>query len=137
MHGQGMWSTLYGYLALEADLNTIVAVTFYEQGETPGLGDQILRAGWQAQWQSRRLWDEEGVTRFRIAAGSVAPKSSAARHEVDALSGATVTASGVTNLMRYWFGAHGFQPLLQHLRQAPPVNPKAKVDNRGKNHENA
>ncbi len=137
VHGQGMWSTIYGYLALDADLNTIAAVTFYQQGETPGLGDQILRAGWQAQWQGRRVWDKQGVTRFRIAAGRVAPASSAARHEVDALSGATITANGVTNLMRYWFGAHGFQPLLQHLREAPPVNPKAKADNRGKNHEDS
>jgi Na+-transporting NADH:ubiquinone oxidoreductase subunit C len=125
MHGQGMWSTIYGYLALEADLTTIAAVTFFEQGETPGLGDQILRAGWQAQWQGRRVWDKQGVVRFRIAAGRVAPESAAARHEVDALSGASVTADGVTKLVHYWLGAHGFQPFLQHLREAAPVNSKA------------
>jgi Na+-transporting NADH:ubiquinone oxidoreductase subunit C len=132
VHGQGMWSTLYGYLALDADLNTIAAVTFYEQGETPGLGDQILRAGWQAQWQGQRVWDKQGSVRFRVAARNVAQESAAERHEVDALSGATVTADGVTNLMHYWFGAHGFQPFLQYLHEVPPVNPKAKADNRGK-----
>lgn len=130
MHGQGMWSTIYGYIALEADLNTIAAVTFYEQTETPGLGTQIMLPEWQSKWQGRQLWDEDGELRFRIAAGSVAPESAIARYEVDALSGATVTAGGVTNLVHYWFGAHGFQPFLTNLRNTLPVNP---AGNRGKN----
>ncbi len=125
IHGQGMWSTLYGYLALQADLNTIAAVTFYEQGETPGLGTQIQLPEWQAKWQGRQLWDETGELRFRIATGSVAPDSATARYEVDALSGATVTANGITNLVRYWFGEHGFQPFLTQLRETPP----ARADN--------
>ncbi len=129
VHGQGMWSTMYGYIALDADLNTIASVSFYEQGETPGLGDQILRPDWQAQWQGRRIQDEAGETRFRIATGSVQPGSSAARHEVDALSGATVTANGVTALVSYWFGAHGFQPFLAQLRETPPTRPGPKVNN--------
>ena len=120
IHGQGMWSTIYGYIALQADLNTIAAVTFYEQGETPGLGTQIQSPDWQSKWQGRQLWDETGELRFRIATGRVAAESAAARYEVDALSGATVTASGVTNLVHYWFGEHGFQSFLTHLRETPP-----------------
>ena len=129
VHGQGMWSTMYGYIALDADLNTIASVAFYEQGETPGLGDQILRPNWQAQWQGRRILDEAGETRFRIAPGSVQKGSSAALHEVDALSGATVTANGVTAIVSYWFGAHGFQPFLAQLREAPPARLGPKADN--------
>ncbi|MCF6211071.1 MAG: Na(+)-translocating NADH-quinone reductase subunit C [Gammaproteobacteria bacterium] len=121
IHGQGMWSTIYGYIALQADLNTIAAVTFYEQGETPGLGTQIQLPDWQSKWQGRQLWDGTGALRFRIATGRVAPESAAARYEVDALSGATVTADGVTNLVHYWFGEHGFQPFLTHLRETPPI----------------
>ncbi len=128
VHGQGMWSTIYGYIALEADLNTIAAVTFYEQTETPGLGTQIMLPEWQSKWQGRRLWDENGELRFRIATGNAAPEPAIARYEVDALSGATVTAGGVTNLVHYWFGAHGFQPFLTNLRNTPPANP---ADNRG------
>ncbi|MCF6337066.1 MAG: Na(+)-translocating NADH-quinone reductase subunit C [Gammaproteobacteria bacterium] len=121
IHGQGMWSTIYGYIALQADLNTIAAVTFYEQGETPGLGTQIQLPGWQSKWQGRQLWDGTGELRFRIATERVVPESMAARYEVDGLSGATVTASGVTNLMHYWFGEHGFQPFLRYLSETPPI----------------
>ena len=128
MHGQGMWSTLYGYIALDADLNTIADASFFEHAETPGLGDQIMRVEWLAQWQGRKLLDEAGTTRFRVATGRVEPGSQAARHEVDALSGASVTANGVTGLVNYWFGAHGFQPFLQGLRETPPVKQSARLN---------
>jgi Na+-transporting NADH:ubiquinone oxidoreductase subunit C len=121
IHGQGMWSTLYGYLALEADLNTIGAVTFYEQAETAGLGDQILRPDWQAQWRGRRLYDAQGNFRFRISAGTVPEGSTMAQYEVDALTGATVTASAVTRLIAYWFGPNGYGNFLDDLKAQPPV----------------
>ena len=121
IHGQGMWSTLHGFLALEADLNTIAAVTFYEQAETAGLGDQITRPDWQTQWQGRQLFNEQGEVRFRVAAGSVAEDSPAARHEVDAISGATVTALSVTRLVEFWFGAGGYMSFLNNLKTRPPT----------------
>ena len=67
MHGQGMWSTIYGYLALEGDMNTIADVTFYEQGETAGIGDQILQPSWQARWRGRKLFDDSGSAFYRGA----------------------------------------------------------------------
>lgn len=127
MHGQGMWSMMYGYLALQPDLNTITSMSFYEQGETPGLGTQIQLPEWQEKWRGRQLRDENGRWRFRIAAGNVTTDSPAARYEVDALSGATITANGVTNLVKYWFGEHGFQPFITQLRKSPP----SPDDNRG------
>ncbi|WP_455201974.1 Na(+)-translocating NADH-quinone reductase subunit C [Kaarinaea lacus] len=121
IHGQGMWSTLHGFLALETDLNTIAAVTFYEQGETAGLGDQITRPDWQAQWQGRQLFNNQGEFRFRVASGSVAEGSAAARHQVDAMSGATVTGDAVTRLVKFWFGPNGYQTFLNKLVKQPPV----------------
>jgi Na+-transporting NADH:ubiquinone oxidoreductase subunit C len=115
VYGRGMWSTLHGFLALESDLNTIADMTFYEQGETAGIGDRILRPDWQARWRGRKLYDEQNTLRFRIASGSVNPESPAAAYEVDALTGATVTAEGVTNLVRYWFGPHGFAKFLENF----------------------
>lgn len=117
IHGTGMWSTIYGFIALESDLNTIAAATFYEQNETPGLGDQILRREWQAQWEGRRIYDEVGDPRFAVNHGKVQPGSSTWLYEVDALTGATVTADAVTNIIRYWFGPHGYQDFLDALRQ--------------------
>lgn len=58
IYGQGMWSTIYGYLAIGSDLNSIADMTIYEQGETPGIGDAILRPAWQAQWRGKKLYDE-------------------------------------------------------------------------------
>ena len=121
IHGQGMWSTLYGLLALEADLNTIGAVTFYEQAETAGLGDQITRPDWLLKWQGRQLLDNLGEVQFRVAAGPVAEGSAAALHQVDAISGATVTAVSVTRLVQFWFGPNGYLPFLNHLNNQPPT----------------
>ena len=120
IHGQGMWSTLYGYIALEDDLNTVAAVTFYEQAETAGLGDQITRPEWQARWVGRQIFDSGGNLRFKISRGMVADGSSAARHEVDALTGASVTGDAVTRIIAYWFGPHGYQPFLDALDSNQP-----------------
>jgi len=117
VHGTGMWSTIYGYVALQADLNTIAAATFYEQNETPGLGDQIMRPEWQAQWAGRRIYDEVGDVRFAVNHGKVEPGTSTWLYEVDALTGATVTADAVTSMMQYWFGEHGYRHFLDSLRQ--------------------
>ena len=119
--GQGMWSTLYGFLALENDLNTIGAATFYEQTETAGLGDQITDPDWLASWQGRTLFGSDGTFRFRVAAGPVDPGSAAAAHEVDGISGATVTASSVTRLVQYWCGPNGYGPFLETLRNEEPM----------------
>lgn len=119
--GQGMWSTLYGFLALQGDLNTIAAVTFYEQTETAGLGDQIQNPDWNARWVGRRLFGPGGDIRFRIASGIVDDDSAAATHEVDGISGATVTAAAVTALVRFWVAEEGFGPFLSHLDDNPPV----------------
>jgi Na+-transporting NADH:ubiquinone oxidoreductase subunit C len=128
IRGAAMWSTLYGYLALEADLNTVSAATFYEHAETPGLGDQITRPDWLAQWQGRQIYDAQGELRFAVSTGQVQPGSLAAQHEVDALTGATVTADAVTALVHYWLGPHGYKPLLDHLREQPPVQSEPTPD---------
>jgi Na+-transporting NADH:ubiquinone oxidoreductase subunit C len=128
VHGKGMWSTLYGYIALEPDLNTIAEATFYQQNETPGMGDQITRSGWLAQWRGRRIYDERGEIHFAVAVGKVDPGSLSAAFEVDALTGATVTTDAVTELIHYWFGPHGYQPFLANLRAQRPAKPMPTED---------
>jgi Na+-transporting NADH:ubiquinone oxidoreductase subunit C len=123
VRGAGMWSMMYGYVALESDLTTIAAATFYEHAETPGLGDQIMRPDWLAQWQGRRIYAADSSPRFSVSRGTVAEDSSLARYEVDGLTGATVTANGVTNLIHYWFGMHGYQPFLEKFKNQPPTRP--------------
>jgi Na+-transporting NADH:ubiquinone oxidoreductase subunit C len=119
--GQGMWSTMYGFIALENDFSTIAAATFYEQAETAGIGDRVTDPDWLAIWEGRRLFGTDGSFRFRIASGPVDPVSAAAAHEVDGISGASVTASGVSRLVEYWFGPHGYAPFLENLRSETPT----------------
>ncbi|MBT8057964.1 MAG: FMN-binding protein, partial [Gammaproteobacteria bacterium] len=121
--GNGMWSMLRGFIALEADFNTIAGMTFYEQNETPGVGDQITRPEWLAQWRGRQILDDRGERRFRVSEGRVEPESELARHEVDALTGATVTAEAVTGLVHFWFGPQSFGGVLEEWRENPPQPP--------------
>lgn len=128
IHGNGMWSAMYGYIALGADLNTITDALFYEQNETPGLGDQVTRPDWLAQWRGRKIYGEQGELRFSVSADRVNPGSPSAAFEVDALTGATVTADAVTGLVHYWFGPHGYQPFLDQLREQAPTKPISDED---------
>lgn len=129
VHGEGMWSTIYGYLALEVDLNTIAAVTFHEQNETAGLGDQIQDPDWLARWTDRRLFDPNGGFRFRIAQGTVDDDTPAAAYEVDGLSGATVTTNAVTALVNFWFSPEGYGRLLDELKNNPPIRARETAEN--------
>lgn len=115
VHGEGYESTLRGFVALEGDGNTIVALSFFEHEETPGLGGQIDDPGWRNQWHGKRIRDARGRLRIGVAAERVAPGSDAAAHEVDAITGATVTSEGVHNLLRFWLGDDGFGPFLSQI----------------------
>lgn len=116
VYGAGLWSTLYGYLAVAGDGATIRGLRFYEHGETPGLGDQIDDVEWRAQWAGKRLYDERGLPRIEVVRGRVQP-GDAATYQVDGISGATLTGRGVTNLIRYWTGPHGYGPYLARIQE--------------------
>jgi len=115
VRGQGLWSVLYGYLALDADLDTVRGLTFYEHKETPGLGGEVDNPNWKALWPGRRVFGTAGepiIEVARAAAGPVAEDP----HRVDGLAGATMTSRGVTNLLRFWLAENGFGPFLERLR---------------------
>lgn len=113
VYGSGMWSTLYGYIALEGDGDTIAGMKIYEHGETPGIGDKVENPEWLGKWQGKHIYKEDGMPAIEIVKGKV---SADTKNQIDALTGATKTGVGVTNLLRYWFGNHGFQPYLKRLR---------------------
>ena len=115
IEGEGLWSTLYGYLALDADTRTIRGLTFYEHGETPGLGGEVDNPNWKDEWPGRKAFDDDWEPVIEVARGSVGPPDEDP-HQVDGLAGATITARGVTHMLQFWLGEHGFQPLLERLR---------------------
>ncbi len=117
IRGYGLWSTLHGFLALKADLNTVVGLGFYQHAETPGLGGEVDNPKWKALWPGKTLFDDAGKPIIKVVKGGVDPASPDAGHQVDALAGATLTSNGVDKLLQFWLGEQGFGPYLAKLRQ--------------------
>ena len=116
VRGYGLWSTLYGFLALQEDLNTVAGLGFYQHGETPGLGGEVDNPKWRSLWEGKELYNEDGELAIQIVKGGVDPQSPKADHQVDALAGATLTSNGVNNLLHFWLGENGFGPFIANLR---------------------
>ena len=109
IHGMGLWSTLYGFIALDArDFDTVKALVYYEHGETPGLGGEVDNPNWKALWNGKRVFGDGGEVKLEVLKGAVDPAAAGAEYQVDGLSGATITARGVSNMIQYWLGAEGF-----------------------------
>jgi Na+-transporting NADH:ubiquinone oxidoreductase subunit C len=117
VRGAGLYSTLYGFLALKADGNTVQGLSFYEQGETPGLGGEIINPKWRAKWQDKKIYDDTGAIQIELVKGPIDDESLQAVYQVDAIAGATLTSRGVNNLMRFWFGDQGYKALLERIAQ--------------------
>jgi Na+-transporting NADH:ubiquinone oxidoreductase subunit C len=115
IEGKGLWSTLYGFIALAPDTTTIQGITFYEHGETPGLGGEVDNPNWKALWVGRRAYDDNWQPSIEVVKGAAGPPSEDP-YRVDGLSGSTLTSRGVTNLVQFWLGENGFDPYLQKLR---------------------
>lgn len=114
--GYGLWSTLYGFLALDADTTTIRGITYFQHGETPGLGGEVDNPRWKALWSGRKAYDENWAPAISLIKGQAGPASSDP-HRVDGLSGATITSNGVSNMMRFWLGEQGWGPYLRAFRE--------------------
>ena len=98
--GKGLWSTIYGYLALEGDLGTIAGVTFYRHGETPGLGGEVEADWFQKNFKGQKVVANGQRVRFEVVKGKVADKYPQGNdHAVDGISGATLTGLGVTRFL--------------------------------------
>lgn len=122
VRGKGLWSTMYAYVAIDSDLTTIRGVSFYEHGETPGLGGEIENRSWQNGWKGKKLYSNSGEMELTVLKGKGDPVSNMAPYQIDGLTGATLTAKGVGNLLEFWFGDHGFKPYLTQLKKKDTSN---------------
>jgi|SRR5690554_479203 len=123
VHGYGLWSTLYGFIALKPDINTVAGFGFYEHAETPGLGGEVDNPKWKAIWPGKTLFDEQGELAIQVVKGNVDNNASDAEHKVDGLAGATLTTNGINNLVHFWLGENGFGPYLQKLSKDALAEP--------------
>jgi Na+-transporting NADH:ubiquinone oxidoreductase subunit C len=117
VRGKGLWSTMYAYVALDGDMSTIRGVSFYAHGETPGLGGEIENKSWQKSWQEKKIYSDSGEVALGFAKGKSSATGAASTHEIDGLSGATLTTKGVESLMEFWFGDHGFKPFITTMKK--------------------
>ena len=123
VRGKGLWSTMYAYVALDRDLTTIRGISFYEHGETPGLGGEVENTVWQDGWRGKKVYDDQGAIEVKLVKGKAASEGPEKNFQIDGLSGATLTTKGVNNLMDFWFGDHGFKPFFSQLKNKGNTTP--------------
>ena len=116
VNGYGLWSTMYGFLALEADGQTVQSINLYDQGETPGLGGEVVNPNWRALWKGKKVYNESGEVALTLVKGTVDTSRADSVYKVDGLAGATLTSRGVSNLIQYWMGDEGFAAYLNTIR---------------------
>jgi Na+-transporting NADH:ubiquinone oxidoreductase subunit C len=116
VQGMGLWGTMFGFVALDADLTTIRGLTFYEHKETPGLGGEVDSPRWKQLWPGRLAFNEAGELRIEVVRGAAGPVATDP-YRVDGLAGATITGRGVTEMLRFWLGEQGYGPYLERLRK--------------------
>ncbi len=107
VRGNGLWSLMQGYLAVEPDFQTVAGLTFYEQAETPGLGGEVMNPQWKKKWAGKQIFDGDKVG-LKVIKGD----QSSNPYGVDGLAGATITSDGVSNMTKYWLGPSGFGPYI-------------------------
>ena len=114
IRGYGLWGTLYGYISIENDFNTIAGIEFYDHKETPGLGAEVDNPKWKNLWPGKEIY-QNGEVSLTVIKGKVDNNDKDAQYEIDGLSGATITSRGVTNMIAYWFGESGYSKLFKEL----------------------
>lgn len=122
VRGKGLWSTMYAYVAVASDLNTIKGISFYQHGETPGLGGEVENPRWQAGWQKKKLYSPQGEVALDIVKAGSQGNPEDTAYQVDGLSGASLTSDGVEKLIRFWFGENGFKPYFKRIKDQGGFN---------------
>ncbi|MCL1037293.1 Na(+)-translocating NADH-quinone reductase subunit C [Shewanella corallii] len=114
--GYGLWSTMYAFLALDPDMNTIQNLVYYDfsgSGETPGLGGEVQNPKWIAKWHGKKLYNDQGELAIKVTKN---PAVAQTEYGVDALSGATLTSNGVQYSLEFWLGKEGFEKFIDKAR---------------------
>lgn len=112
VRGNGLWDEIWGNIALKSDLNTVAGAAFDHKGETPGLGAEIKdNPAFSKQFQGKKIYDDGEYVSIKVRKGGAKDDT----YEVDGISGATVTADGVEEML--YRGIKYYQPYLKDLKQ--------------------
>ncbi len=104
VYGKGLWGPIWGYIALDTDLNTIKGASFDHETETPGLGARIATKEVESRFKGKKIFDDSGkLESVAMLKGEHHPKSMLDAHHVDGMSGATLTGKGLNNMLKDYF----------------------------------
>jgi Na+-transporting NADH:ubiquinone oxidoreductase subunit C len=106
MYGAGLWDAIWGYLALETDMNTIGGITLAHAAETPGLGARITEAKVMERYVGKKIFDESGALITVMMQKGEGKDYASDAHKVDGMSGATITGNGVNNMLKAYMGCY-------------------------------
>jgi Na+-transporting NADH:ubiquinone oxidoreductase subunit C len=117
IRGYGLWGTLYGFIALEAQTYEVVGLGFYQHQETPGLGGEVDNPRWKEQWEGKRIYGNDlNDVEVSLVKGDVQPTDPDADYKIQGLTGATLTTRGIQRMLEYWMGEEGYAKFLRNLR---------------------
>ncbi len=104
VYGAGLWDAIWGYVALEPDMNTVKGIVLDHKGETPGLGAEIATPAHQAKYVGKTVFEGDDFVSITLKKGGANPADANYAHEVDAITGGTKTSDGVTEMIRSGLG---------------------------------
>lgn len=116
VYGKGLWSTMYGFLALTPDFKEVKGMGFYDHGETPGLGGEIENPKWLKSWIGKKAYDQDFNPLLAVIKGKVDLTRPESSSQIDGLAGATLTAVGVDRLVKFWLGESGFKKFVETFK---------------------
>lgn len=113
VRGNGLWDAIWGFVAVKEDINTIAGVSFGHAGETPGLGAEIKdNANWKAKFIGKKLYTNQGdFVSVTVKKGTITDPE----HQVDAISGSTITGDGVSEMM--YNDIKNYLPYLKSIKE--------------------
>ncbi len=114
-YGNGLWSTMYGFLCVTPDLSEVIGIIYYEQGETAGLGSEVENPLWRARWEGKKAISADNQLLVEVVKSGLAKDPTT---QVDGIAGATITSVAVTFALKFWFGEQGYGPALSDIRAA-------------------
>jgi Na+-transporting NADH:ubiquinone oxidoreductase subunit C len=118
--GKGLWSTIYGYIALEPDGKTVKGITFYKHGETPGLGGELEKEWFTSNYKGKHIYnDDDELVSIEIVKGQVNQKAINAIHQVDGISGSTLTGRGMNKFIAN--DLNTYKPFLDRVKAGEDV----------------
>lgn len=128
--GTGLWGPMWGYVALEQDMNTVSGVVLDHAGETPGLGAEVATPKHQAMYKGKTLFEGDEFVSITLRKGGAKDEA----HEVDAISGGTKTSDGVTDMLKKSLGA--YLPLLESKKASEVASEACETECETNNVEN-